>query len=89
MRTTETRRISGDIRRLGVFTGHMLMGTAMFIVVLLCAALTGLAADQLAPLIGDHFSIVVLEWVSRILIVLDGVLLVWHSAQAVRRAFKP
>lgn len=88
MNEKDTRRFRGGIRRLGVFTGNMLMGTAMYLIVLLLAAASGLVVDWVATWSSDEFMLATMTWVGNMLMLVDGVLLLWTAVVSAYRAFK-
>ena len=88
MRNEENSRNSGYMRRLGVFTGNMAMGTAMYLIVLLLAALSGLVVDWVATWSHDGFMLATMRVVGNALMLFDGALLLWTAAISTYRAFK-
>src|SRR5690606_34821819 len=88
MNEKDTRRLSGGIRRLGVLTGNTLMRTAIYLIVLLLAAASGLVVDWVATWSNDDFMLATMTWVGNALMLVDGVLLLWTAVVSAYRAFK-
>lgn len=87
-KTDGVRRVSGGVRKLGVFTGHMLVATVMYLVVLLVSAATGLVVDWVATWCNDKFMLATMNLVGNALMLLDGVCLLWAAAWSTVNAFK-
>lgn len=88
MNKKDRRRIRGAIRRLGVFTGNLLIGTVMYLIVLLLVSASGLVVDWVATWCNDTFMLATMRIIGNMLMVLDGVLLVWTAFWSTVKAFK-
>lgn len=86
MRKKKEVRTGGHIHRLGVFIGHLVVNSVMFLAIMLVAAGTGYVADWVATWCNDQFMLTVMQYVDRAVFLLDVLLYVHANVVAFLRA---
>lgn len=84
---TKRRNRGNPLKTLGLFVGHMVSATVMFLVVLLLSALTTQVTDWVETWCTDRFLLMTMRLISDALLITDGLLLLWTAVWSVFAAF--